>query len=112
MFNKKIIRQKFRDLVFERDKHRCRVCRSLGTDESPLDAHHITDRNHMPRGGYVVQNGISLCPDCHLKAEQFHSTGIACNGYAPNDLYALIGSSYAAAFKASSHEPFEEEKKA
>lgn len=29
--------------------------------ERDLDAHHITDRNEMPNGGYVPENGISLC---------------------------------------------------
>ncbi len=96
---KKKIRQQFRDAVFMRDEHKCRVCGKL--DMKELDAHHITDRNLLPNGGYVKENGISLCPDCHLKAEQFHSTGEACPGYSPDDLYRLIGSSYEKAVQAS-----------
>lgn len=100
--DKKLIRQRFRDSVFERDGHRCRMCGwSLVTPEAPLDAHHITDRNLMPNGGYVKENGISLCPDCHLKAERFHQTGVAYPGYSPAELYAKIGSSHEAAVRAS-----------
>jgi len=94
--SKKNVRQKFRDLVFTRDKHVCRVCKAVGGE---LDAHHITDRNLMPGGGYVPGNGISLCKDCHLKAEHFHSTGTSLPGFSPEDLYQLIGSSYAEALR-------------
>ena len=61
----------------------------LGTEET-LDAHHITDRNLMPNGGYTLANGISLCPPCHEKAEVFHSTGTALPGFSPDDLYRII----------------------
>lgn len=95
---KKKIRDEFRIVVFTRDRYQCRVCTDL---INPLDAHHITDRNLMPNGGYVLQNGISLCPECHVKAEVYHSTGTAMPGYSPDDLYKLIGSSYDIAVKAA-----------
>ncbi len=102
---KKLIRQQFRDAVFERDNHKCRTCgiadHMVSDDESCLDAHHITDRTLMPNGGYVKTNGISLCLTCHQKAEVFHSTGTALSGWAPADLYALIGSSFDLAVNAS-----------
>ena len=66
----------------------------------PLDAHHITDRHEFPNGGYVLQNGISVCDDCHMKAEQFHSTGTPYPGFAPEELYIKIGSSFVEAYKA------------
>ena len=66
-----------------------------------LDAHHITNREEMPNGGYVKQNGISVCDDCHLKAEAFWSTGESVQGFSPEDLYKLIGSSLEIATKAS-----------
>jgi len=92
--DKKRIRQEFRNAVFSRDAHKCRVCSwSIFQDGLQLDAHHITDRNLMPNGGYVKENGISLCPSCHEKAEVFHSTGSALPGWSPDDLYARIGSS-------------------
>jgi predicted restriction endonuclease len=93
--DKKRTRQQFRDAVFERDGHRCRICGwSIQVGDVQLDAHHITDRNLMPNGGYVKENGISLCPAHHADAEVFHSTGTAKPGFAPDDLYRVIGSSY------------------
>jgi len=68
----------------------------------PLDAHHITDRNDMPNGGYVKENSISLCDDdCHLLAEVYHQTGIPHPGYSPTDLYTKIGVSFDEAYRAS-----------
>ena len=95
---KKKVREFFRACVYERDGNKCRVCKN---DKEPLDAHHITDRNLLPNGGYVKENGISLCPSCHIKAEVFHSTGKAFDDFHPNDLYKLINSSYDIAYKAS-----------
>ncbi len=92
--DKKRTRQEFRDAVFKRDGNKCRCCGwSLFQDGVQLDAHHITDRNLLSNGGYVKENGISLCPGCHEKAEVFHSTGTALPGWSPDDLYAKIGSS-------------------
>ena len=86
---KKEIRAKFREEVLTRDKNQCKICNKRGH----LDVHHICDRNEIPNGGYVKENGIALCPDCHLKAEVFHSTGQIIEGWTPTDLYKIIGSS-------------------
>ena len=94
---KHLIREKFRNSVFDRDNKKCRVCKKSGE----LDAHHITDRNEMVNGGYVKENGISLCTECHLKAEKFHIDKTWSNGFHPNDLYRLIGSSHGIAYKKS-----------
>lgn len=101
---KKAIRKYFRDSVFKRDGFRCAMCgmkSSKDKAEEELDAHHVSDRNLMPNGGYVKENGISLCPTCHEKAEVFHSTGVAVEGYAPDDLYKKINSTYEKAVEAS-----------
>ena len=95
---KKKIREQFRTSVFERDGHKCRVCKS---GKQPLDAHHITDRTLLPGGGYVKENGISLCAECHIKAEIYHSTGTALEDFSPEDLYNLINSSYEKAYEQS-----------
>ena len=95
--SKQLVREKYRDAVFRRDRYRCRGCGFLSSKqkaEIELDAHHITDRNLMPNGGYVAENGISLCKTCHEKAEVFHSTGTALEDWAPDDLYRLIQSNY------------------
>ena len=103
---KKLIRAAFRDAVFKRAGYRCQGvgCSFRSTPEKAaedLDAHHITDRTEMPNGGYVPENGISLCPACHEKAEHFHSTGDALSGWCPDDLYQVIGSSLEKARRAS-----------
>jgi arginase family enzyme len=93
---KKQVRQKFRDAVFDRDDFTCRGCGFVSAPEraeEELDAHHITDRNLMPNGGYVAENGISLCADCHTKAEAFHRGEPVPPGFSPAELYLLIDSS-------------------
>ena len=91
---KKEVRANFREAVFKRDKGCCKCCKKSCT---PIerDAHHITDRTEMPNGGYVLENGITLCNDCHFKAEWFHITEGKDwhEGMHPDDLYKLIGSS-------------------
>ena len=100
--DKKKTRAAFRDAVFKRDNNRCRVCGWCAFNaEHSLDAHHITDRNLMPNGGYVKENGVALCPACHEKAEVFHSTGVALPNFSPDELYTLIGSSSESATEAS-----------
>ena len=88
---KKKVRENFRNEVFSRDKNKCLKC-----GKPAVDAHHITDRNEMPNGGYVKENGISLCADCHVKAEVWHLSGTLeyVEGYKPEDLYMLISSNY------------------
>ena len=101
MSKKKVVRRKFRESVFERDGFTCKCCGYKPEKESlqeELDAHHITDRTEMPGGGYVKENGISLCnveDGCHVKAEKFHiSDGQEWeDGMHPNDLYEMIESS-------------------
>lgn len=104
MNRKKEIRQKFRDAVFSRDSFMCAI--SGCTESEPLDAHHITPREMMPNGGYVKENGISLCSWHHLQAETFLSNPGAVHSdflmsFSPSMLYKIIGSSYDAAVKAS-----------
>ena len=92
MKKKQKIRNNFKNKVFFRDNNKCKVCGSSGK----LDAHHITDRNEIENGGYVKENGISLCDKCHKKAEVWHSSAKTefVDGYHPEQLYKLINSSY------------------
>lgn len=96
---KKLIRQKFRDDVLKRDRNRCVICK---TEES-IEAHHITDRELMPGGGYVKENGITLCHQ-HVELAEAHRTSGeegAASELAPAKLYNRVGSNYAKALKAS-----------
>lgn len=60
-----LTRDDFREAVFERDNHRCVNCNAPAQD-----AHHLLERRLWPDGGYYIDNGVSLCGDCHLKAEK------------------------------------------
>ena len=60
-------RDDFRNGVFDRDGHKCVIC---GCKEG-LDAHHIIERRLWgDSGGYFLENGATLCPEHHIKAEQ------------------------------------------
>jgi 5-methylcytosine-specific restriction endonuclease McrA len=108
---KKEIRSNFRKDVFERDNYTCQVCGETRLAEV-LDAHHVTDRSLMPNGGYVKENGITVCQEdieeghkltCHMRVEQFHiSNGENWEeGLHPVDLYTIIGSSEEIAISSS-----------
>jgi len=94
-------RANFRNEVFKRDNYRCRICGVKGSDRNKktkeeleeLDAHHITNRTEMPNGGYIKENGISLCSKCHKKAEMYYQKEITEENFSPEKLYSLIGSS-------------------
>ena len=109
---KKQIRYNFRKAVFIRDSFKCVIC---GLEDSTLkqdpesnsfnsvwlDSHHIVPREKMPNGGYVKENGISLCKDgCHLKAEEYLQ-GVQHESFSPEELYKKIRSSYELAVKFS-----------
>ena len=100
---KKAMRERFRNEVFGRDKSRCVLCMSekgLVPPRDDLDAHHIMPRELMPNGGYAKENGISLCPTCHKRAEDALHGDVTARPQ-PSELYALIGSSYGEAVAAS-----------
>lgn len=109
---KKDVRAAFRRAVFTRDRYHCVVC---GRKWSPADAdpalgrinaHHITDRSLMPHGGYVAENGVTVCDggadSCHMMCEAYHISGGKSHepGFHPDDLYRKIGSSLEAALRA------------
>src|SRR5680860_1154948 len=66
-----LTRDEYREAVFARDDHRCVVCGAPAAD-----AHHLIERRLWSNGGYFIANGVSLCGDCHLRAE---STEISCD---------------------------------
>lgn len=58
-------REQFRQAVFERDGHRCVVCKAPG-----VDAHHLIERRLFADGGYHPDNGVTVCETCHRAAER------------------------------------------
>jgi hypothetical protein len=59
-----LTRDTFRESVFKRDSYKCVVCK-----QPAVDAHHIIDRKLFVDGGYYIDNGTSLCSECHILAE-------------------------------------------
>lgn len=59
-------RSEFRQQVFQRDNHTCLV---PSCDEDAVDAHHIMERSLWSDGGYIPENGASVCETHHKLAE-------------------------------------------
>jgi hypothetical protein len=59
-----LTRDQFREAIFARDRHMCVNCGQPGQD-----AHHIIERRLFPDGGYYIDNGATLCAECHIQAE-------------------------------------------
>lgn len=53
----------WRSTVYRRDSYRCRECDS----GSFLVAHHIKSWADYPELRFSLDNGITLCEDCHVK---------------------------------------------
>ena len=58
-------RDDFREGVFARDKNVCVVCK-----QQAENAHHIIERRLWSDGGYYLDNGASVCGNCHLDCER------------------------------------------
>lgn len=53
----------WRKAVLERDNHTCQDCRAI----EGLDVHHIQSILDYPEGVFEVDNGLTLCKDCHKR---------------------------------------------
>ena len=57
-------------VVKKRDNHKCTWCNSTEN----LKAHHIWHKAFCPKSALNVDNGITLCHDCHVKQHRFDRT--------------------------------------
>lgn len=53
----------WKDFVFKRDDYTCQLCQKRGGIE--LNAHHIEYFHKYPELRFDVNNGITLCVECH-----------------------------------------------
>jgi len=67
---KLLSREQFNTEVLKRDNNECVICKH----KENLAVHHIIDRKCFDNGGYFLNNGISLCEICHIKAENGNYT--------------------------------------
>lgn len=65
-----LTRDQFREQCLTRDNNQCVICKS----KSGISVHHIIERKLFTQdfesGGYFIDNGATLCEDCHFRAEQ------------------------------------------
>lgn len=70
--NKRIRRSKeymkWREAVFNRDDHTCQACHVRG---GVLNADHIKQFAYYPESRLDVNNGRTLCVDCHSKTDTY-----------------------------------------
>jgi hypothetical protein len=58
----------WREAVFKRDKFTCRLCMKVG---GKLNADHIKPFAHFPELRLSIENGRTLCLDCHKKTDTY-----------------------------------------
>jgi hypothetical protein len=57
---------KWRTNVYKRDKYTCQECGS----KNNIEPHHIKPQYYFDNFRFDVNNGITLCHECHMKIEQ------------------------------------------
>lgn len=71
--NSKLLRsttkfREWRERVFERDNYTCQICFQRG---GFLEPHHIKSVAIHPKLAFDINNGVTLCVDCHKKIDKW-----------------------------------------
>ena len=62
----------WRNKVFKRDDYACQLCNNRG---GTLNAHHLNAWNAYPDERFDIDNGITLCTDCHTNFHKEYGYG-------------------------------------
>jgi hypothetical protein len=67
----------WRRAVFERDNYTCRFCKARSKKKKKviLNADHIKPFAYFPELRFAIDNGRTLCVDCHRKTETYAGKG-------------------------------------
>lgn len=60
--------KEWRDKVFKRDNY---ICQNCGKHTRDLEAHHIKAQSKYPELIYDVDNGLTLCHECHKLTDNY-----------------------------------------
>lgn len=60
--------KEWRKSILRKNKYTCQNCKQIG---GKLIAHHIHPYNNYPELQYNLDNGITLCKECHKKTDNF-----------------------------------------
>ena len=60
--------KEWRDKVFKRDNY---ICQNCGKHTRDLEAHHIKEQSKYPELIYDVDNGLTLCHECHKLTDNY-----------------------------------------
>ncbi len=71
----------WRTKVFERDLYTCQNCGEVG---GRLEAHHIKPWSLFSELRFAIDNGRTLCKDCHKQTESYLNSNMK-----RGDLYGL-----------------------
>lgn len=58
----------WRESVFKRDNYTCQMCGKSGLY---LEAHHIKEQSRFPELIYDINNGLTLCHECHKQTDNY-----------------------------------------
>lgn len=59
---------KWRKAIYERDEYTCQNCKKVG---GKLQAHHIKSWKQYPELRLEINNGITLCEECHKLTDNY-----------------------------------------